>query len=108
MKPWKKSSDIFEIESIDNPCQIVIAINPKEYLEHFEDFSVNEKHKGQKKGTPGMDFENFASRIATSRQIDNFDAPKNEYTKQHRFTIIGGEIQKSVVTKTITAYKESV
>ena len=60
----------------------MIAINPKEYLEHFQDFSVNKKYKGKKKGTPGMDFENFASRIAASRQIDNFDAPKNEYTEQ--------------------------
>ena len=68
-----------------------MTINPKKHLEHFEDFSVNKKHKGQKNSTPGMDFENLASSIATSRQIDNFDAPKNEYAEQRRF--------KSVVTK---------
>ena len=44
-----KKLGYFEIESVDNPCQIVIAINPKEYLEHFQDFSVNKKYKGQKK-----------------------------------------------------------
>ena len=70
----------------------MITINPKEYLEHFEDFSANKKHKGQKKGIAGMDFENFASRIATSRQIDNFVVPKNEYTNQCCFTVVVGEM----------------
>ena len=46
-----------------------------------------------------MDFENFASKIATSKQTDNSDAPKNEYTEQRRSTVIGDEMQKSVVTK---------
>ena len=39
----KKELRFFEIESIDNPCQVVIAVNPKEYYEHFENFSSNKK-----------------------------------------------------------------
>ena len=36
----------FEIESIDNPCQVVVTVNPKEHYEQFENFSSNKKHKG--------------------------------------------------------------
>ena len=99
-KTLEKKLGYFEIENIDNPCQIVLAINPKEYYKYFEDFTNNKNQKGQKKGTSGMNFENFALRIATSNQIDNFDVPKNKYQEQERFSIFGGEMQKSVVTKT--------
>ena len=47
-----------------------------------------------------MNFENFAAGIADSNQIDHFDAPNNECIEQQRFTIIGGEMQKSTITKT--------
>ena len=46
-----------------------------------------------------MEFENFASRIAALRQIDNFEALKNEYANQSRFTIIGGEMQQTTIVK---------
>ena len=45
----EKRLGYFEIESVDNPCHVVIAVNPKEYYEHFENFSCNKNHKGQKK-----------------------------------------------------------
>ena len=48
-KSLEKKLKCFEIESIDNPCQIGLAINPKEIYEHFEDFANNRKHKGKKK-----------------------------------------------------------
>ena len=66
-----------EIEHIDDPCQIVIAVNSKEYYEHFESFSSNKKYKGQEKGAAGMNFENYANRAATVNQIENFDIPQN-------------------------------
>ena len=88
------------MESIDNPCHIVVAVNPKEYYEHFENFDCNKKQKGQKTGTAGMNFGNFAAGIADSNQIDNFDAPINECIEQQRFTVIGGEMQKSTVMGT--------
>ena len=47
-----------------------------------------------------MEFENFARRIATPRQIDNFDTSKNEYLDQLRFTIIGGKLQQTLISKT--------
>ena len=42
----KKRLGYFEIENVDNPCQVV---NPKEYYEHFGNFSCNKKRKGKKK-----------------------------------------------------------
>ena len=46
----------FEIEYIDNLCVLTITSNLKEYYEVFEDRDVNKKHKGIKKGLPGMNF----------------------------------------------------
>ena len=43
------------------PYFVTIAWNPKEYYEMFEDSVVNEKHRGIKTGSPGMDFENYIS-----------------------------------------------
>ena len=99
-KILEKKLGYFDIESINNPCQVVIAVNPKKYYKHSENFSSNKKHKGIRKGEQGMEFENFASRIATSRQIDNFQALKYEYVNQSHFTTIGGEMQQTTIVKT--------
>ena len=48
-KTLEKKLGYFEIQSVDNSFQIVVAVNPKEYYEHFENFDYNKKHKGQKK-----------------------------------------------------------
>ena len=65
----KKCLGYLEIERIDNPCEIVVAVNPKEYYEHFEDFRCNKQHKGIKKGSPGINFENFTKRIVSVNEI---------------------------------------
>ena len=63
----------FEIEQIDNPCILTITANPKEYFEMFEDKSINKKHKGIKKGSTGLCFENFSQRIKTLVNFDTFE-----------------------------------
>ena len=55
----KKVVGLYEIESIDNPNVVTIAVNPKEYLEVFRNKELNKKHEGIKKSTPGMNFESF-------------------------------------------------
>ena len=62
-KKLKKQVGLFEIESINSPNIITIAINPKEYREEFDNLSNNKKHKGIKKGTPGMDFDAYFSKL---------------------------------------------
>ena len=34
-----------EIEHIDDPSLVTLAVNPKEYTETFENENVNKKHK---------------------------------------------------------------
>ena len=45
---------LYEVESIDDPCLVTLAVNPKEYFEYFQSQRINKKHKGIKKGAPGM------------------------------------------------------
>ena len=59
-KPEKqKVLGLYEAESINDPCLVTLATNPKEYLEYFKSESINKKHKGIKKGAVGMDYENL-------------------------------------------------
>ena len=47
-KDLKNEVGLFEIENIDQPNVITIALNPKEYCERFYDHSDNRKYKGLK------------------------------------------------------------
>ena len=62
-KETRKKLRYYEIENIDNPCLLTMAVNPKEYLELLKDRVLNKKHKGIKKGSSGLGFENFSQRI---------------------------------------------
>ena len=55
----KKKLGYYEIEHIDNPCILTLAVILKEYLELFEDKNTNKKHKDIKKGSSGLGSENF-------------------------------------------------
>ena len=55
---------LFEIENIDKPNVITIALNPKEYYERFIDHTENKKHKGLRKSTPDMDFDSYSNRLS--------------------------------------------
>ena len=59
----RKKLGYSEIEHIDSPCILTIAANPKEYFEMFEDKGINKKHKGIKKGSSRLGFENVSQRI---------------------------------------------
>ena len=89
-----------EIESIDNPCFLTNTCNPKEYYELLENTHVNKKHKGIKKGSPGMNFENYASRITSLTNFDTFEKPPADYKEVSRLTVLEGEIKKKTFSKT--------
>ena len=61
---------------------------------------VNKKHKGIKKGSSGMCFENYASRIVSLANIDYFQKPPAEYKEVTRLTVDKGEMQKKTSLKT--------
>ena len=59
----------YSTENIYDPCFITIAVNPKEYFEKFESENINKKHKGLRKGTQGMEFENYSRQINSIKEI---------------------------------------
>ena len=81
----KKKLGLQEVENIDNPCYVTLAVNPKEYFEFFSDNIVNKKHKGIKKGSKGMEYNNYANRIKSLINFKTFKKPPTEYKKQLDF-----------------------
>ena len=68
-KPQKKLG-YYDVEHIDDRCVLTLAVDPKEYLKLFESKYLNKKHKGMKKRSSGLGFENFSKRIGS---LANFD-----------------------------------
>ena len=75
-KSLKKQVGLYEVENINNTNILTIAINPKEYFEKYKDFSINKKHKGLKKNTPGIDFEAYSERLSTLHEYSFKSKPK--------------------------------
>ena len=98
----KKGAGFFEIESIDKPNVITIALNPKEYYERFINHSDNKKHKGLKKSTPGMDFDSYSNRLSDLTEYSNeflYNLNKVEQIEQKRFQVINESMQMKSVSK---------
>ena len=94
----KKQMGLYEIENIDNPNVCTIAVNPKEYFEKFRNKDFNKKHKGVKKGTAGMMFENYANQIKHLRH-DLDISPLAEFVTQRRFEIRNTEMKMKAIKK---------
>ena len=76
-----------------------MAVNPKEYLEVLKNFKLNKKHKGIKKGSTGLGFENFAERIKSLINFDAFEKPPADKKEVSRFSTIQGKMTKKTVIK---------
>lgn len=72
---------------IDNSCEAVVAVNPKDYYEHLEDFRCNKKHKGIRKGAPIMNCENFVKRVVPVNETEDLGNPKKEYQEQQTLSV---------------------
>ena len=96
----KKKLGYYEIENIDNPCLVTIALNLKEHLEVLNNLKLNKKHKGIKNGSTGLNFENFASRIKSLVNFDAFEKPPTEVKQVSKLTVNKGEMVKKTVKKT--------
>ena len=59
----KKQMGLYEIENIDNANICTNAVNPNKYFEKFSNRPINKKHKGEKRNSPGINFERSAERI---------------------------------------------
>ena len=94
----RKKVGLYEVESVDNGNMITIAVNPKESFEVFKNKTINKKHKGVKKPTPGMNFETFAARIMDIREYSYAEKlPKS--IKQKRFQIKNARMQLTTVNR---------
>ena len=94
----KKKVGLCEVESVNNPNIVTIAVNPKEYFEILRNKAINKKHKGVKKSTPGMNYEAFASRIMDLKEYSYAEKlPKT--IKQKRFQIKNTSMQMKTVTR---------
>ena len=84
---------MYEVDNI-----LTIAINSKEYFEKYKDFSINKKHKGLKKNTPGMGFETYAEKLATIHEYCLGRKPRK--IEQKRIQIINDSVPRKSVKKT--------
>lgn len=91
----------FAVENIDNPFHLTNASNPKEHLQMFENRETNKKHKDIKKGSLGMGFDNFASRIVSITNLEHFEKPAGEFKEVARLTVSQGEMQKKMSLKVL-------
>ena len=95
----RKKLGYFLIENTDDPCTVTAAVNPKEYFEEFESQVVNRKSKGLRKGTAGMEFEDYAKRINSIKEIETFGQLAMEKQKQNRFAMKNNEMMLEEIEK---------
>ena len=100
-KKLKKQVGLFDVENIEVANIITIAINPKEYREEFENRSNNKKHKGIKKGTAGMDFGSYCSKLCDI--VEYFETfykqKKAKKIIQKRFQVVNDTMRMKTVEK---------
>ena len=88
LKTKERKSSLFEIEHIADPCYVMIATNPKEYIEYFKSQDVNKKHKGIKQSENSMNLEPFTNHITTLSEIESEENKFKEVTvEQSGFTV---------------------
>ena len=86
------------MENFDNPNILTIAINSKEYFQKYKDFSINKKHKGVKKKSPGVNFEAYSERLAT---LHEYCFPKKiKRIEKKRFQVVNESMRMKSVNKT--------
>ena len=96
----QKVLGLYEIENINDPCFVTLAVNPKEYFEYFKSENVNKKHKGIKKGLVSMDIENFAERIKLLYDFDTYVKPKKDTKSIVRISVKKSEMTTHKIVKT--------
>ena len=95
----QKVLGLYKVESINDPCLVTLAVNPKEYFEYFQSQRTNKKHKGIKEVAPGMNYENYAERIKPLYDFEHFEKPKTERKKVVRFAVKKGDMTTTQVEK---------
>ena len=80
----RKQVGLYEFENTEQGIICTICVNLKEYFELYGIYcETNKRHKGIRKGTKGMDFENYAGRILT---IDEARDGTKRFAKKQKQT----------------------
>ena len=95
----EKVLGLYEVEHIDDPCYVTLAVNPKEYFEYFKSHTCNKKHKGIKKGYSGMEYENYAERIKPLIDFETYKKPKADIKDVVRISVKKGEMTTHKIKK---------
>ena len=95
----EKVLGLYEVENINDPCYVTLAVNPKEYFEYFESENWNKKHKGIKKGAKGMEYENYAERIKPIIGFKTYQKPKADIKSVARISVKKGEMTTYLIKK---------
>ena len=90
---------MYKVECINDPCLVTLAVNPEEYLQYFKSENINKKHKGLKKGSVGMDYENFPERIKPLFNFDTYVKPKTGTKPVVRISVKKGEMTTHKIIK---------
>ena len=95
----QKLLGLYEVEHIDDSCYVTLAVNPKEYFEYFKSNSTNKKHKGIKKSSAGMEYENYAERIKPLFNFNTYRKPKADIKDVVRISVKKGEMTTHKIRK---------
>ena len=95
----KKVLGLYEVEHINHPWYMTLAINPKEYFELFKSDTINKKHKGIKKGSAEMDYKNYSERIKPLFDFKTYKQAKADVKKVVRISVKKGEMTTYMIKK---------
>ena len=95
----KKVLGLYEVEHVNDLCYVTLAVNPKEYFEFFKSQKSNKKHKGIKKGSAGMEYDNYAERIKPLFDFNTYKMPKPDVKNVVRISVKKGEMTTHMIKK---------
>ena len=95
----QKVLGLYEVEHIDDLCYVTLAVNPKEYFEYFKSESINKKHKGIKKSSIGMEYNNYADRIKPLLNFETYKKSKADVKHVVRISVKKGKMTTHKIKK---------
>ena len=95
----KKVLGLYEVEHLNDQCYVTLVVNPKECFELFKSKEFNNKQKGIKKRSPGMNFENYAERIKPLYDFQSYKKPKVDNKNIVRISVKKGEMTTHTIKK---------
>ena len=95
----KKVLGLYKIQHIDDQCYVTLVVNPKEYFELFKSENVNKKRKGVKKGSAGMEYENFAEGTKPLYDFKSYKEPKVDAKNIIRNSVKKGDMTTYSIRK---------